>query len=849
MAQSCTKENYSATPYNYALACTGTYPAACGGGAGNDKISCYDGYNESAVFGPSRYGGITATSYNSSVTNCSSITQVYACYGWYMNNSGSYTCTVQVSANGGSSFVNVTTTCPGTSDSFTCTNVTSLQSWTCGNFFGPSGTRAIIRDQINKSGSANHGVFTDALFFNVTYNVTGVSPSPAVSVALNSPGPSAVIGSSPADFNFTATTNNASTTLDCILHIDGAANSGENAAVESGVSAIISSSVAPPGSHAWNVTCTDASTTSNTSATRSFTSDLDAPQITLNSPADMNLTNDASIFFNFTTTDDASSTLNCSLWVDGSQIVANPSVTTGANWSFGATLSEGQPSWYIQCIDQGNHSSTSETRHMTVDLTAPAINISSPANFEMQNTTGVLFNYTPTDNFASTMSCSLYADDGLLGTFSVDNNTPRSDTYYFDSGQHSWDATCTDQAGNTRTTSTQWFTINLPPSVVLNEPGDNTWITSSDPVNVSFTFTPYDDAASLPSSVANVSTAVHPPYCKVYLDGGFTGTYHPLVNNTPVSFNQTISLGVHTWYVQCWDASYNTGTSVTYTLTVAAEPPPPPSSSSGGGAGTFSLTASALGCPGDTVDVYAYTSSGALAGANVNAVLSDPYEGVVAQGTTDSSGHVIFTLSSSGDYDFKATKNGYNNKQVSLQFTSCEQPPPPVTQPPTPQTHLACVNEACTSVQGAGTNTCAVDSDCVTAPPPVQPPANQTNPDTQGAEQAISAAQSAISDAQSGGKDVSGAMAKLAQAQSAFASGDYSQAKALADEAKQLALGAAAPPPAPAPKPAASSVVTPTPTPSGGIPLLLLLLIGAVIVVVAGAGAYLMFGKKKKPYK
>lgn len=53
-------------------------------------------------------------------------------------------------------------------------------------------------------------------------------------------------------------------------------------------------------------------------------------------------------------------------------------------------------------------------------------------------------------------------------------------------------------------------------------------------------------------------------------------------------------------------------------------------------------------------------------------------------------------------------------------------PPPPANPPPAPLSHSACVNNACIFVQGAGLNSCNVESetDCrvVNPPPPVLPP-------------------------------------------------------------------------------------------------------------------------------
>jgi len=562
------------------------------------------------------------------------------------------------------------------------------------------------------------------------------------------------------------------------------------------------------GYHTWYVSCTDQAGNTNTSATRNFTIDLTPPSIALNSPPNLYLTNDSAVTFNFTATDSRSPTMNCSVWVDGGLSAYNNNVPNNTAFTFGVSPGEGQHNWYIQCTDLANNTNVSATRNLTVDLTPPSIAIAAPADGNTQNTTGVTFSYTPTDNFATTITCSLYADSGLLGTFSVPNNTLRSDTYYFGSGNHTWYVNCTDQANNTNISETRWFIIDLPPTVALNAPADGARIVSGSPVNATFNFTPSDDN----------STTLN---CTFYLDGAANQTFGSAANGTPVALNATLSVTSHTWYVRCTDGAGSTGTSPTYNILVSQTAGV---STSGGGEELkrFTLSASSS-CPGDLADVYAYTSGGPLAGATVRVVLYDPYEGLVGQNSTDSSGHVHIGLPSAGTYEVTALKPGYANpSMVSFAFTPCARAPGQNVTLPPPQ---------------PGGN----------ATPPTnvtQPPANQTMGQ---AQQAITDAGSAISDAAAAGKDVSGARSKLADAQSAFDAGNYQQALELANEAKQLALNAAAPPPAVKPPVAPTPTPTPTtPAPAGfdWMPVIILVVLGVVIIAVA-AGAYMLFGTKK----
>ena len=63
----------------------------------------------------------------------------------------------------------------------TCTNVTSSEDWTCSNFFGATGTRALAKSEISRgTGPPTTETATwDVLFFNVTYAQT--TPAPTIS--------------------------------------------------------------------------------------------------------------------------------------------------------------------------------------------------------------------------------------------------------------------------------------------------------------------------------------------------------------------------------------------------------------------------------------------------------------------------------------------------------------------------------------------------------------------------------------------------------------------------------------------------------------------------------------------
>ncbi|HDP73604.1 MAG TPA: hypothetical protein ENN46_01455, partial [Candidatus Woesearchaeota archaeon] len=131
--------------------------------------------------GSPRYGGVQIRSVNTSIEDCDSIDQLQFCYKWWRNSAdASDNCVIRISNNSGSSFANIVTTCPGTSEpaDYTCVDITSLRGWTCDHFFNTSGTRAVANSEIYTSGVGGHDVIGnwDVFFFNISYNRKDVRP-------------------------------------------------------------------------------------------------------------------------------------------------------------------------------------------------------------------------------------------------------------------------------------------------------------------------------------------------------------------------------------------------------------------------------------------------------------------------------------------------------------------------------------------------------------------------------------------------------------------------------------------------------------------------------------------------
>lgn len=225
-AQVCSEESNSNNQNDYDGSCNTPYPSSCPGG-GSDAISCNDGFAEVTQYRKNKYGGFRIESFNSAITNCDSINTVEICYEWWISSGSTVdTCLIAVDANGGgtsgdggATYSTATTTCPTTVGNLgtTCIDVTSIgETWTCSNFFGSSGTRALARSEVTRTANgAADDLLMDVFYFNVDYNEvignqapTIVSIDPMPNVDLSAGGTKDVI------FQFTAEDLDGASDLD-----------------------------------------------------------------------------------------------------------------------------------------------------------------------------------------------------------------------------------------------------------------------------------------------------------------------------------------------------------------------------------------------------------------------------------------------------------------------------------------------------------------------------------------------------------------------------------------------------------------------------------------------------------
>ncbi|NOZ80989.1 MAG: hypothetical protein GXP63_04920, partial [DPANN group archaeon] len=105
-------------------------------------------------------------------------------------------------------------------------------------------------------------------------------------------------------------------------------------------------------------------------------------------------------------------------------------------------------------------------------------------------------------------------------------------------GFHQWNVTCQDNASNSHTSTTRNFTVNAPPTIVLDQPPTNYWNNTG---NITFLYTPTDTGG-----LAN---------CSLYVDDQLNQTNTTaLISGSQQNFSLSgLAPGIYNWTVQCID--------------------------------------------------------------------------------------------------------------------------------------------------------------------------------------------------------------------------------------------------------------------------------------------------------
>jgi VCBS repeat-containing protein len=217
----------------------------------------------------------------------------------------------------------------------------------------------------------------------------------------------------------------------------------------------------PDGTYIWNVECIDdagnaAFAPSNfTYIVNTTIPDTNAPTVELIFPSDGETINSPNETVVWNVTDDVDLLLDCEVYSNTSgawQVDYTTSVPNASNGSYTFTdLPQGTYIWNVRCWDDaGNAAFADQNWSFTVAIVAPnqppQITLNLPEDNAVFYVQDINFNFTATDDYSPTLSCSIYLDGNLNQTNdSVQNGTLTNFLIEGISyGTHQWYVNCSD---------------------------------------------------------------------------------------------------------------------------------------------------------------------------------------------------------------------------------------------------------------------------------------------------------------------------------------------------------------------------------------------------------------------
>ncbi|WP_244224536.1 adventurous gliding motility protein AgmC [Corallococcus sicarius] len=299
------------------------------------------------------------------------------------------------------------------------------------------------------------------------------------------------------------------------------------------------------GTYTVTAVSTDAAGNTSTQAASTFTVDLTGPQVAISTPANGTSVGTDTV----TVTGTSSGATSVTLTFDGASH-GPVAVDAAGNWSYPlpGPLAEGTYTVTAVSVDGAGNTSTPATSTFTVDLTAPTVAITTPANGSTIGTDTVTVTGTSTGATSVTLTYNgtNYGPIPVDGAGNWNYTLPVSLT----DGTYTVTAVSTDAAGNTSTSASTTFTVDLTaPTVGITTPGNGSTIN-----------TPTVTATGTSTGATSVTVT-------------FDGTdYGPIAVDASGNWSQALpgplADGTYTVTAVSTDAAGNTSTPATSTFTV-----------------------------------------------------------------------------------------------------------------------------------------------------------------------------------------------------------------------------------------------------------------------------------------
>ena len=215
--------------------------------------------------------------------------------------------------------------------------------------------------------------------------------------------------------------------------------------------------------------------------------DTNPPAVNLMSPENNSWTGGGNQTFEYNVSDEYSIE-NCSLYIDSILNQTEDTISKEMSQYFYAQISGKQDwNWSVSCTDAGNNTGNSDTYYLSIDVTPPTANITSPANDSNTTDPTPEISFILTDNRDSNISYLIYIDNTSNeqnGT--AQNGTPAniSISPALSQATHTIIVEAIDSADNSQNSTA--LTINIvPPVVYLVSPADEYTDADGD---INFTF-------------------------------------------------------------------------------------------------------------------------------------------------------------------------------------------------------------------------------------------------------------------------------------------------------------------------------------------------------------------------
>lgn len=237
----------------------------------------------------------------------------------------------------------------------------------------------------------------------------------------------------------------------------------------------IDSSTLVDGVYTVSATATDAANNSASAGPNTFTVDTAAPTVSLVTPADNSITNDATVTVSGAAEDGSEVTVTV---LDALSQVAFQGTTTAASGAYSvdtSALADGVYTVSVVAEDAAGNTANSGPHSFEVDTTAPAVALIAPADGDLTNDTTPLVSGTA--DVDADVEVTITDDAGVVvftgtPTVATDGSWSITSSTLVD-GVYTVEVTATDAANNTASAGPNTFTVdNTEPSIALLTPAN-----------------------------------------------------------------------------------------------------------------------------------------------------------------------------------------------------------------------------------------------------------------------------------------------------------------------------------------------------------------------------------------